>query len=921
MKRAFLNVMCAAMAFMLLMPLLFAILPADAAEAVAVGYSSPAICTDVGTKVELKNYSVQFEYGAELVPGDKITWSCGGTAVTEVTPDKKGVTALVASANGKKKNVYVVAKAAGETEYVLYEDDFSVAPDMSSFRVVQQPAGTTFSYSASEGAIVLDTSNDGANHMRVLLPEYLDDFGDAIYSARVKITNQTAKSRFGAMIFRLQDPSGKTIPYMQTAFRYDISASNGLEIAERTAADKWSVTQKGSVSGISGGSYFEVTADFCGSVSTSSVNGTKYLTEKSTPYTSGAMGLQVRGARLTVDKIKITVNPGSKVSTPAALLRDTRDPSSNIVVAPSLIAEVKTSAELAALETTLPTVAILDAELKDSAIGVSLDGKFTAIAEANVCDRVIPAYRVDSKAEAEALGVYAGSLEAVDMYVIASDDAFIGAARAKCNKLYGMLEVSKLEGDIEAFRSRVIKAGARGAILAPEDATKENVHYLEDRYLAVWQKVTDKDISAVSAINNGVMGLITPNVTATEKCFTAYYNKNTLVLTPEIIGHRGIPSQSQENSLEGAKRAFEVGATMVECDIYLMVDKNIVIMHDSTLDRTTNGSGKTAEQTAQSITKYQIDSKTGVAPEPIPLLKDFFEEFKGTDKVIVVELKSNDTNMGAPLSKLIKDYNMEKQVVIIAFSKDMIASIRKADPGISVNFLTSGITANESMSLEVAKTVLDNVIPINTAYSPSKSAGTLGTNLFRDLAARGVTVWNWTVNDRAEFNKYFLGGIRGITTNYVDWAGNYIKSFDAAVGENGLVTLTATNYKGKSADIINKQLVVIGGEGTFKDGVVTLSEGAEGFFFRTSCTTSSGTSYSVVTPVIPASAISAVAPEETTKAPDEETTSASEGVDTDGVATSTENAEQEGGCGSALALPVIVPVMLAGAFLAKKKEN
>jgi hypothetical protein len=68
--------------------------------------------------------------------------------------------------------------------------------------------------------------------MRVLLPSYLDAFGDASYSARVKITKQTSTGRFGALIFRLQDPSGKKIPYVQNAFRYDISASNGLEIAQ-----------------------------------------------------------------------------------------------------------------------------------------------------------------------------------------------------------------------------------------------------------------------------------------------------------------------------------------------------------------------------------------------------------------------------------------------------------------------------------------------------------------------------------------------------------------------------------------------------------------------------------------------------------------------------------------------------------------
>ena len=216
--------------------------------------------------------------------------------------------------------------------------------------------------------------------------------------------------------------------------------------------------------------------------------------------------------------------------------------------------------------------------------------------------------------------------------------------------------------------------------------------------------------------------------------------------------------------------------------------------------------------------------------------------------------------------------------------------------------------------------MLDNVIPINTAYSPSKSAGTLGTNLFRDLAVRGVTVWNWTVNDRAEFNKYFVGGIRGITTNYSNWAGNYIMTMDATVVDDGTIELKALTYKGVEANTNAAQLVVIGGTGSYENGRVTLSDGAEGFFFRMACTMSDGTKYSVVTPVILASDLPEFVPEETTAAPEDDTT-ASVPDGTTGVATSTQPAEDDGGCGSAIAFPVIMIALLAGAFVAKKKEN
>ena len=914
MKRIFALTLC----ILMLLPLIL-VAPTSAADGVTyVSYSSPAICTDAGKTVDLTKVGVQFTDGENPAEPATIVWKDGTNTITSYTPAEKGVYELTATAGGKTRKVYVVAKNANEKEYVLYENDFSTSPDLTKFRVIQQPSGTKFGYDEAEGAIYLDASNDGGNHMRVLLPSYLDSFGDAIYSARVKITKQTSTGRFGALIFRLQDPTGKKIPYMQTAFRYDISASNGLEIAERTASDSWSVTQKTSVSGVKGGDYFEVTANFCGTVATSTVNGKTYLTEKNTPYNSGAMGFQVRGARLTVDSVKITVNTESKTSRPMPQLRDTRDPDSNVVLEPALITEVKTAAELAALETTLPAIAILDAAYENNTFGVILDGKFTKVDAAAVCDRVIPAYRVDSSQEALALAQYAASLELCDAYVIASDTQLIKNARSKCNKLYGMLDATAMTLDDEEMRATVVECGARGAILPAEIANRNYVSYLQDRYLVVWQAVTEKDISAVSAINNGVLGLITPDVKATEACFTKYYDKNTLVRTPEIIGHRGVPSKAQENTVEGSVLAFKLGATMVENDIYLMKDGNIIVMHDGTIDRTTNGTGNTADQTAESIKNYVVDGNTKAATVPVPTLRDYFEEFKGTGEVLVIELKGSNTKVCAPLAKLIKEYEMERQVVVIAFNKSMISAMRVANPNISINFLTSDITANEQRSLVVAQTVLSTVIPLNTAYSPNQGSGTLGINLYTDLAVRGVTLWNWTVNKEDAFNTFFISGIRGITTNYSQWAGTYVEDFTASFDENGKLVLNAVTYAGNNAGSAKAELVVIGGTGTYEDGHVTLSDDAEGYFFKLKKTLSNGTAYYVVTPVVlKADNVEAEPlPETTAEKTTEDITYEQTAVE---YPTDTEPAAEKG-CGGMISLSVLA-LIPAAVLIIKKKED
>ncbi len=899
MKKRLLAIVCT---LFLLLPLL-SVTPAYAASVIEVGYSSPAICINVGETVDLTSVSVQFEYGAPLISASKISWKEGDTTLTSYTPAAKGVYPLSATSGEKTKEIFIVAKNTDESEYVLYENDFSAEPDMAQFRVIQQPAGTTFGYDAAEGAIYLDASNDGASHMRVMLPEFLDNFGDAIYTSEMKITKPTSSSRYASMIFRLQNVDGAKFPYHQVVTRYTSTASNGVEISHRTEADKWDVTQKSPCLGVNGGDYFTMSANFCGTVSTNTVNGTKYLTENNTHYNDGAMGFQVRGAYLTVSSVKITVNPESR---PVVIttLNDTRDVKSNIALSPVLVTEVKTASELTSLDTTLPAIAIFDAELSSDALGVTIDGKYTPISELALSSRIIPALRVDSQSEAEAVGSYAASLPLSDMYVISSDSKFISAARAKCSSLYAMVEISSFDGNSEALRANTVACGGRGVIFAESvTASKQLTSYLQDRYLTVWQKTNGSALSVVTAVNNGVLGIVTPDVAKAEACYTEYYTQNTLARTPEIIGHRGIPSTAQENSLAGALAAIKAGATMVECDVYLMKDGNIVVMHDSSLERTTNGTGSITQQTAATIKNYQIDLNTAVPTEPIPLLQDLLTAFAHSGETLVIELKSSDAKLAEPLVKLIKDCKMGKQVVIISFSQDMIAAIRKADPSISVNYLADKITADENNSLEVAKTILKAVIPQNTAYSPSYAAGKLGTNLFTDLAARGVTVWNWTVNTRTEFNKFFVSGIRGITTNYANWASDYIEDFSVSIAPDGTVTPVATTYAGDSADITAAELITIGGSGEYKEGKVTLSEDAEGFFFRLTGKLSNNTEYSVVTPVVLKSDLTLIpggdAEETTPLTPDDD----------------------KGGCGSSIALSSLVLLSLGAAVILKKKKH
>lgn len=828
-------------------------------------YSSPALCTDVGNKVTFADCSVQYTFSGEVITGDKITWTMNGKEVTDFTPDKAGVTPVTAVCGENSREVYVVAKNAADTEYVLYFNDFTGDPT-EDLRVIQQTSGTKIRHDAAEGTLVLDASNDGNGYIRVLFPEYLDNFGDAVYSARLKLSDpQGSNGRYGALIYRLHN---NDIPYMQAAIRYDSTTSNGVEIARRTEENKWSVVQKGSA-GETKDKFTDLCVDAVGSATTYSVNGKIVLTDNATPYKEGAMGLHIRGAKMTVDSVKITVNPVSSLQgniIPGSFAT-VRDVVSNISSAPVIISEITDEEQYNKLTENAPAVAIFTLVANEMGTQIVLGFDSNGIIGTGIEDvlkkldgKIIPAFRVASEAAADALSAYAKENDLRDMYVVSDDAALVARAWRAWNYLRGVVDFSSYSGsDFENIRSFAMSSGARVVILPTYSMNKENVTYLQDRYIVAWANVGSTAADNVKAINCGVLGVITEDRAVTEECFTKYYEKNTLTSTPNIIGHRGVPTLAQENSLAGGKKAFELGATMVENDIYLSADGVLVVMHDATIDRTTNGSGEITSMTLKDLEKYRIDVNKDVSEEPIPTLEDYFKEFKDNGKVIVIEIKQNSTSLAKPLAELIKKYDIMKQVVVITFSADVVKAVREEMPGISMAYLNSSIKPEEDNAMAYVHQYLETIQTYNTACSPSYASGAIGKNIVTELLRRGTTTWVWTVNNPADFDKCFTMGIRGITTNYSQWGDNYVRFLDIAVGANGKYTLNAIKYNNKEEDVTSKaKLVVVddGGTGVGFDsatGKFTFAEGAAGtakVFFTHTVKTTEGTEYNLVTELI-----------------------------------------------------------------------
>lgn len=141
--------------------------------------------------------------------------------------------------------------------------------------------------------------------------------------------------------------------------------------------------------------------------------------------------------------------------------------------------------------------------------------------------------------------------------------------------------------------------------------------------------------------------------------------------TPIILAHRGDLAHAPENTLPSFQQAIQKGADGVELDAKLTVDGHVIVIHDTTVDRTTDGKGRVASFTLEDIRKLDAGGwfNEKFHGTKVPLLEEVFETV-GKDKLINIEL----TNYASPrdglvdkVCELIKRHNNQGQIIFSSF--------------------------------------------------------------------------------------------------------------------------------------------------------------------------------------------------------------------------------------------------------------
>jgi glycerophosphoryl diester phosphodiesterase len=163
---------------------------------------------------------------------------------------------------------------------------------------------------------------------------------------------------------------------------------------------------------------------------------------------------------------------------------------------------------------------------------------------------------------------------------------------------------------------------------------------------------------------------------------------------PIILAHRGDSAHAPENTIPSFQQALQKGADGVELDAKLTVDGHVIVIHDSTLDRTTDGKGRVESSTLEAIRKLDagqwFDDKFKGAK--IPLLEEVFETM-GKHKIINIELKltsHSDSRDGlvAKVCELINRHNNHEQILFSSFFPSSLRTAQQFLPEIPRGLLT-----------------------------------------------------------------------------------------------------------------------------------------------------------------------------------------------------------------------------------------
>ncbi len=232
------------------------------------------------------------------------------------------------------------------------------------------------------------------------------------------------------------------------------------------------------------------------------------------------------------------------------------------------------------------------------------------------------------------------------------------------------------------------------------------------------------------------------------------------------IAHRGASAYAPENTFAAFDRALELGASHVEFDLHFSKDGHIVIIHDETLERTTNGTGLVAETTLAELRSLDAGSwfSPEFAGEPIPTFGGMLERYKGRFH-FHVEIKADVRGLSRRAVDLVRGYGVAGSATITSFQSASLEELTDYAPELPTGWLVVDV---DDSTIDRAKRLgLNLICPHSSKLTPE-----LVDRLHRD----GLEVRAWGAADEILMRRAVDAGVDGLTVNFPDKLAEYLAS-------------------------------------------------------------------------------------------------------------------------------------------------
>ncbi|MDW5287979.1 glycerophosphodiester phosphodiesterase [Formosa sp. PL04] len=221
-----------------------------------------------------------------------------------------------------------------------------------------------------------------------------------------------------------------------------------------------------------------------------------------------------------------------------------------------------------------------------------------------------------------------------------------------------------------------------------------------------------------------------------------------------VMGHRGAKAYIAENTLESIQKALDFNVDGIEIDVHCCASGELVVFHDFTLDRMTNGEGELAKQTLSELKALKVDGQFS-----IPTLDEVLDLI---DRKCILNIELKGKYTAAATCKTIQNYIEYKSwqysdFLVSSFQHHELEDVYKIDKNIPLGVLTK---ANMMEAIEFAETVKAKAIHPGSAIVTRDNV--------KFAQSKGYAVNVWTVNDEATINRMKDYGVDAIISDNPD---------------------------------------------------------------------------------------------------------------------------------------------------------